>query len=178
MIYNLPASTMLTCNAFSKKLFKAVCHDDKSQLTECLCHCATVPLCHCGTLFGENLYCLSESLQLGKLSRYRASGFWPQGPGFEFCLCQLFWKWHWVVTPVVASLYQGIKLGPGLGLEIQSWLWGSLCASKSRQWWIHLGFKTHGQSQPKSEIESTSGSTKIVTCHHNKFKIRNKKKIS
>ena len=30
--------------------------------------------------------------------------------GFESCLCQLFWKWHWVVTPAVASPYQGVKL--------------------------------------------------------------------
>ena len=29
-----------------------------------------------------------------------------------------------------------------------------------RQWWIHSGFDTHGQSQPKSETECTSGSTK------------------
>ena len=26
------------------------------------------------------------------------------------------------------------KIGTGLGLEIQSWLWGSLCTSKSRAW--------------------------------------------
>ena len=29
-----------------------------------------------------------------------------------------------------------------------------------RPWCIHPGFKIHGQSQPKSETENTSGSTK------------------
>ena len=29
-----------------------------------------------------------------------------------------------------------------------------------RQWCIHPGFKTHGQSQPKSKTQNTSGFTK------------------
>ena len=37
------------------------------------------------------------------------------------------------------------------------------------KWWcIHPGFKTHGQSQPKSETESTSGSTKWWHCYAKK----------
>ena len=30
------------------------------------------------------------------------------------------WALHWVVTPMVASPYQGVKLGSRLGLGIQS----------------------------------------------------------
>ena len=39
-------------------------------------------------------------------------------------------------------------------------------------WWIHLDFETHKQGQPKSETESTSGSTKwwLVTA---KFFLKN-----
>ena len=38
--------------------------------------------------------------------------------------------------------------------------------AECRQQWIHPGFETHGQSQPKSKTESTSGSTKwwLVTA--------------
>ena len=77
------------------------------------------------------------------------------------------------------------KIGTGLGLEIQSWLWGSFCTSKSRQWWLHPDFETHRQSQPKSETESANSSTKwwLVTakikkkrlnsnCHHCIFRSR------
>ena len=63
-----------------------------------------------------------------------ASAFEPRGPRFESCLFQSSRKWHWAATLAVASLYQGVKLGPGLGLGIQIWLWGSLHASKSRVW--------------------------------------------
>ena len=58
-------------------------------------------------------------------------------------------KWHWAVTLAVVSPYQGVKLGPGPGLGIQSWLWGSLFTSESRAQvmmdppWL----ETHGQSQ-------------------------------
>ena len=55
---------------------------------------------------------------------------------------------HWAVT---LTPYQGVKLGSGTGLGIQSWLRGSLCTSESRWWWIHPGFETHKQSQPKSK---------------------------
>ena len=38
--------------------------------------------------------------------------------------------------------------------------------TRKRRWWcIHPGFKTQVQSQPKSETESTSGSTKWRLCH-------------
>ena len=71
---------------------------------------------------------ISQMIITGKLylipdrdsSVSRASGFGPRGPGFESCLCQSSQKRHWAFTPVVASPYQGVKLGPGLGLGIQS----------------------------------------------------------
>ena len=40
-----------------------------------------------------------------------------------------------------------------------------------RRWCIHPGFKTHGWSQPKSETESTGGSTKCWHCHIKNWKI-------
>ena len=61
----------------------------------------------------------------------RASGLGPRGPGSESA-CGSSESDIWAVTLVVASPYQGVNLGPGPGMGIQSWLWGSLHASKSR----------------------------------------------
>ena len=70
---------------------------------------------------------------------------------------------------------QGVKLGPGPSLGIQSWLWGSLCVTESRKQAMMdpPGFETYGQSQLKSKLESSSGSTKwwLVTA---KIEIRRK----
>ena len=97
----------------------------------------------------------------------RALGFVPRGPGFKSCLFQLFWKWYWVVTPVVASPYQGVKLG-----QIYAWKFRVnsedhyvQARAECRQWWIHPGLETHGQSQPKSGNRECQWLHKMVTCH-------------
>ena len=100
----------------------------------------------------------------------RALGFGPRGLGFKSCLCQSSWKWHWAVTPVVASPYQAVKLGPSPGLGIQSWLWESLCASKSRVWammdppWLWNPWA----ESTKVRNREYQWLSKMVTCHRKK----------
>ena len=69
---------------------------------------------------------------------------------------------EWVARPLNIQEVHG--LGPGLARVDSE---DPLCTSdiECRQWCIHPGFKTHGQSQLKSETENTSGSTNgdIVT---------------
>ena len=61
---------------------------------------------------------------------------------------------HWVVTLSCGSLSM-----PRCKTGTRPWL-GKSVSSECRRWWIHPSFETHGQSQPKSETKSTSGSTK------------------
>ena len=53
-----------------------------------------------------------------------------RGPGFESA--SSLGKWHWAVALAIASPYQGVKLGQGLGLGIQNWLWE--CKMRTRPW--------------------------------------------
>ena len=79
----------------------------------------------------------------------------------------------WIWFSVCLCLCQ--KVNSGNHTKLQNWDQAlairvdsedPLCTSdiKRRLWCIHLGFKTHGQSQLKSETESTSGYTKLWHC--------------
>ena len=67
-----------------------------------------------------------------------------------------------LVTLAVASPYQGVTLGAGMAWEfrVDSEDHYTQARAECGRLWIHPGFETHGQSQPKSETKSTSGSSK------------------
>ena len=83
-------------------------------------------------------------------------------------------KWHWMVTLVVASPYQGVKLDQALAWEfrVDSEDHYAQARAEQRQWWSHPGFEAHGHSQLKSKTGSTSGPTKwwLVTAKNFKKK--------
>ena len=88
----------------------------------------------------------------------RPGWFSWQSVGIRICLWQ-FRKWHWAATLAVASPYQGVKLGPGPGLGVDSedhYVQGGV---EHGRWWNHLVLKPMGRVN-LSETESTSGSTK------------------
>ena len=104
----------------------------------------------------------------------RVSGFGPWGPGFKSCLCQSSQKWHWVVTPAIASPYQGIKLGPELVLGIQRWLWESLHASESRAYVMMdpLWLWNPWAEATKIRNRVYQWLHKMVTCYRKKIYIK------
>ena len=64
---------------------------------------------------------------------------------------------EWIALPLDMREVDGS--GPGLArVDSKDPLHPS--DQECRQWYSHPGFTTHGQSQLKSEIEGTSGSTK------------------
>ena len=81
-------------------------------------------------------------------------------------------KWHLAVTLVVASQYQGVKLGSDLGLGNQSWLWGSImCEQESADSGAStLVLKPMGGVN-QSPKQSTSGSKNgdIVTTKKKRY---------
>ena len=71
-----------------------------------------IPLLHYNNIFKHQTFPSTNygTHRAGRDSSVgRALGFGPRGPGFESCLYQQSQKWHWAVTLVVTSPYQGVK---------------------------------------------------------------------